>query len=128
MNTTTNMNVMERATNWIVEMLGPELAQKFEGRYVAIKAGEELTPVDPDYLGSKKFIFPDVEKSCGYNGGCSIFHSGEGFSILSCDFKLYKLLSERFDKREAWVHCYNAGVWFDTADQRIKRMEDICRA
>ena len=128
MEKTTLTNVMEKAENWMVDMLGKELAQKFAGRYAAIAVGEELTPVDPSLCGSENFIFPDVKKSCGYNGGCSIFNSGEGFSILSCDFELYEALYSKFDRREAWVYCYNAGVWYDTADHRIKRMEEICHA
>ena len=129
MNTTTNLNgVMAKAKNWMVEMLGEELAQKFAGCYTAIAAGEVLSPVDPSFCGSENFIFPNLEKSCGYNGGCSIFNSGEGFSVLSCNFELYRVLSAKFDCREAWVYCYNAGVWYDTADQRIKRMEEICHA
>lgn len=120
--------VMVKAENWMVDMLGKELAQKYAGRYTAIAAGEVLSPVNPSFCGSENFTFPDLEKSCGYNGGCSIFNSGEGFSILSCDYELYRALSAKFDCREAWVYCYNAGVWYDTADQRIKCMEEICHA
>ena len=44
MNTKTNMNdVMVKAENWMVEMLGKELAQKFAGCYTAIAAGEVLS-------------------------------------------------------------------------------------
>ena len=128
METTLNKSVMERATNWMVEMLGVELAEKFAGRYTAIEAGEELTPVDPAFCGSQNFIFPDLEESCGYNGGCSIFNTGLGFSILSCDYELYRVLNGKFNRHGAWVYCYNTSVWYDTADQRIKQMEDICRA
>ena len=128
METTNRNEVMVKAENWMVDMLGKELAQKYAGRYTAIAAGEVLSPVNPSFCGNENFTFPDLEKSCGYNGGCSIFNSGEGFSILSCDYELYRALNAKFDRREAGVYCYNAGVWYDTADHRIKRMEKICHA
>ncbi len=118
--------VSKQAYEWMSSMLGDKV-DDFTGLWVDIAAGEVLSPVDPSFCGSENFIFPDLEKSCGYNGGCSIFNSGEGFSVLSCNFELYRALSAKFDCREAWVHCYNAGVWYDTADQRIKHMEVACK-
>ena len=117
--------VSDQAYEWMASMLGDKMAD-FSGLWVDITAGEKLIGVDPMISQSETMIFPKEEKSCGANGGGYIFNSGLGFSILSCDKELYRALNGKFDKHDAWVHAYNAGVWFDTSDKRIQQMEKLC--
>ena len=117
--------VSDQAYEWMASMLGDKIAD-FNGLWVDIAAGEKLVGVAPMFSQSETLIFPNEEKSCGSNGGGYIFNSGLGFSILSCDKELYRALNEKFDKHDAWVHAYNAGVWFDTSDRRIQQMEKLC--
>ena len=116
---------IEKAEAWLRTMLGDGVKQ-FDGKWTAIEAGEELKGVPPMFSAKDTMEFPDAQRSCGYNGGCSIFNSGEGFSVLSCDFDMYLALREHFANHDAWVHAYNAGVWFDTADHRIATMAKAC--
>ena len=101
--------------------------KQFEGKWTVVSAGEVLHGVAPMYAPSDTLTMPDNARSCGYNGGCSIFNSGEGFSVLSCDFDMYLALRGHFDDQDAWVYGYNAGVWFDAEDNRIAKMEKACR-
>ena len=118
--------VMEHVNQWLKEMLGDDM-NKYSGRYAVIFAGETLLCVDPVFTSNTVMVFPDVQKSCGYNGGAYIFNSGKGFSILTCCSDLYNALSPHFDNHDAWVYAYNAGVIYDTSDARIQRMEAACR-
>jgi hypothetical protein len=120
-------DLKEKAYAWLRTMLGDGVKQ-FDGKWTVIAAGENLKGVPPMYSATDTMVFPEVPHSCGYNGGCSIFNSGEGFSILSCDFDMYLALAHFFENKDAWVHAYNAGVWFDTADHRISMMEKACRS
>lgn len=118
--------VSDKAYAWMNEMLGSELMAKYAGLWVDLSAGEGLYGVDP-MRTNETMIFPDEKPSCGYNGGAGIFNSGQGFSVLSCSYDLYQLLNKHFEDHGAWVHCYNAGVWFDSGDSRIQKMERLCR-
>ena len=119
-------HVSDHAYDWMKSMLGDQM-QEFAGLWVDIAAGETLFGVPPMIEADKEMVFPHEKLSCGYNGGGYIFNSGEGFSVLSCSRELYTALSKHFSDHGAWVHCYNAGVWFDTADNRIQKMEAMCR-
>lgn len=122
------MNVIFlKAEAWLETMISKEELEAFAGRWTVIETGEELRGVPPMYTHQDVMNFPEAPRSCGYNGGCSIFNSGEGFAILTCDFDMYLALREHFEDQDAWVHAYNAGVWFDTKDARIAKMEKACR-
>jgi hypothetical protein len=120
------MKNLKRAEAWLGTMLSKEELKAFEGRWTVFEAGERLTGVEPMFTNEDELIFPNEPHSCGYNGGCSIFNSGEGFSVLSCDFDMYVALEKHFENKSAWIIGYNAGVWFDTIDQRMAKMAKTC--
>ena len=113
------------AKAWLVTMLGEKTAQRFDNHWCAIKVGEKLNRVNE--LGSNEyFIWPKVEESCGWGGGCGIFHTGTGISILSCDINLYREIAALV-KGGAPVLAYKDTVWYDTSDRRILKMSVLCK-
>ena len=118
--------IQKIAKQWLIAMLGEEVAERFNDKWCAIEAGEVLHKVNP-LCKEETLIWPKEEESCGYNAGCSIFHTGTGISILSCDFNLYYELAHKV-KTGAWVLGYNGGVWYDTEDRRILKMSVLCKS
>lgn len=113
------------ARAWLVTMLSEEIVKRFNGKWTAIKAGEVLHAVDQS-LARKTLTWPREEESCGHNRGCSVFHTGTGISILSCESDLYYELADKV-KNGAKVLAYNNGVLYDTEDKRILKMSVLCK-
>ena len=107
-----------------------EMGAQYEGKYIVLNDGDKFYGVPPTIEADKEVVYKaEAKPSYGYNGGAYVFNSGEGYAILTCCGELAEKLMEQLRGRVssgAWVHFYNASVWFDAKDGRIVKMAAAC--
>jgi hypothetical protein len=118
--------VNKAAYEWLLEMLPEETVKKFMGRYAVLIEGETLIGMGALDEGSHMSV-PHMKRSCCWNGGCAIYNSGRGFSLLSCDDELFEKLHPHFEEKFSIVLAYNGCVTHDSLSKKVAKMELSCK-